>query len=81
MNNVAIPNTWLLALESWEERGWRGVQPLTSTSFRGLPPPLTLRNPAPSKDQLETGQRFAFSFRASYQTYQLFYKYKPENRK
>jgi len=81
MNNAAIPNTRLLASESREERGWRGVQPLSSPARGGLPLPLALWNPAPSKDQLETGQRFAFSFRASYQMYQLFYKYKPENRK
>lgn len=81
LNKVAIANTWLLALESQEERGWRGVQLLSSLSLGGLPPPLTLWNAAPSKDQLETGLRCAFCFRASYQTYQLFYKYKAENRK
>lgn len=79
MTDVAIPNVWLLALESQEKRGWWGVQTPFLPSLRGLPLPLIFWNSAPSRDQLETGQRFGFS--VNYQTYQLFYKYKTENRK
>lgn len=40
MNNVAIPNTWLLALENQEDKGWRDVQPLSSLPLGQFPLPL-----------------------------------------
>lgn len=76
MNDVAIPNIWLL--------GGTGLvgcaAPLLAVSRRG-PPTSHPLEPSCQQRPVETGQRFAFSFRASNQTYQLFYKYKPENRK